>query len=77
MCLSIVVDLEMLFHERSVLLLLSRIGPGCMVQQGVADGTSQMSCIGSGHICGLRDFAHHDHVDLHFEKSNFGVCVPR
>ena len=55
---------------------MSRIGPGCMVQQDVADGTSQMSCIELGHICGLHNFACCDSVDLCSEKSNFGVCVP-
>ena len=48
-----------------------------MVQSDVADGTSQMSHIELGHICGLLDFAHHDHVDLHSEKSNFGGHIPR
>ena len=66
----------MSFHERSVPLPLSRIGPGCMVQQDVSNTTSWMSCIELGHICDLHDFAHHDHVDLCFEKSNFGVHVP-
>ena len=36
----------MLFRERSVLLLMSRIGPGCMVQQDVTDvGSVRLSFI--------------------------------
>ena len=67
----------MLFHEKRVLLLLSRNGPGCMVQQGVSGGTSLTSRIVLGCSCVLPDFVHYGHVDLHSEKSNFCVCGPR
>ena len=67
----------MLFHEKSVLILLSRKGPGCMVQQGVTGGTNLMSHVALGHICDLPGFVHHDYVDLHSEKPNFCVHDPR
>ena len=47
----------MSFHEDSDLLLLSRKGPGCMVQLGVTGGTNLMARIVLGHICDLPNFA--------------------